>query len=128
MSSVNEDFKQKMSEWVALKAQLAAIRRDTSVLTKREKALRELLKNHMKQSDIDTVRVKEKIKVNLKTTPGKKKTMPKAIMEVIQRGLALYFGGDLARVEGAVNAIIDAMPDGPEKETISLTGLKALEN
>jgi hypothetical protein len=127
MASVNEDFKQKMNEWVALKAQLAAIRKDTSVLTKREKTLRESLKNHMKQADIDTVKVKEKLKVNLKTTPGKKKTLPKAILEVIQRGLAIYFGGDLARVEGAVNAIVDVMPDGPEKETISLTGLKALE-
>lgn len=126
MSSVNEEFKQKMNEWVALKAQLASIRRDTSVLTKREKTLRESLKHHMKESDIDTVKLKDKLKVNLKTTPGKKKSLPKALLEVIQRGLSLYFGGDLARVEGAVNAITDAMPDGPDKDTISLTGLKAL--
>jgi len=126
MSSVNDDFKQKMNEWVALKAQLAAIRKDTAVLSKREKSLRESLKNHMKQAEIDTVKVKEKLKVNLKTTPGKKKTLPKAILEVIQRGLALYFGGDLARVEGAVNAINDAMPEGPEKDVISLTGLSQL--
>jgi hypothetical protein len=38
----------------------------------------------------------------------------------------MYFGGDLARVEGAVNAIIDVMPEGPDKDTISLTGLKTL--
>jgi len=127
MASVNEDFKQKMNEWVALKAQLAAIRKDTSVLTKREKTLRESLKNHMKQADIDTVKLKEKLKVNLKTTPGKKKTLPKALFEIIQRGLSLYFGGDLARVEGAMNAITDAMPEGPDRETISLTGLKAVD-
>lgn len=128
MASVNEDFKQKMNEWVALKAQLAAIRKDTSVLTKREKTLRESLKNHMKQADIDTVKLKEKLKVNLKTTPGKKKTLPKALFEIIQRGLSLYFGGDLARVEGAMNAITDAMPEGPDRETISLTGLKTVDS
>jgi Family of unknown function (DUF5760) len=122
----SEDFKQRMNEWVALKAQLASIRRDTQVLSKREKELRQIVMKHMKNSEIDTVNVKEKVKVDLKTTPGKRKSIPKAIVDIIQRGLTLYFGGDLARVEGAVNAILDSAPETPQKEVISVRGLSKL--
>jgi len=122
---MSEIFKQKMNEWVALKAQLAAIRKDTQVLTKREKDLREFITKEMKQSEIDTVKVKE-VKVNLKSAPPKRKSLPKHVMEMIQRGLILYFGGDVAKVEGALNAIIDSAPEVPQKDSITVRGLQKL--
>lgn len=122
---MSEAFKHHMNEWVALKAQLAAIRKDTQVLVKREKELRELITKEMKQSEIDTVKVKD-VKVNLKTTEPKRKSLPKQILDMIQRGLSVYFGGDLARVEGAINAIIDSAPEVPQKDSISVRGLQKL--
>lgn len=122
---MSEIFKQKMNEWVALKAQLAAIKKDTQVLTKREKDLREFITKEMKQTEIDTVKVKE-VKVNLKSTPPKRKSLPKQVMEMIQRGLILYFGGDVAKVEGALNAIIDSAPEVPQKDSITVRGLQKL--
>lgn len=123
MSSVNDGFKHRMSEWIALKSQLAAIRKDTSVLSKREKELRELLKNDMKQADIETVNVRDQVKVNLKKTV-KKQSISKPVMGMINTGLSTYFGGDLARVEGATQAILDSSPAPTESEVLSVRGLK----
>lgn len=122
---MSEVFKQKMNEWVALKAQLAAIKKDTQVLTKREKELREFITKEMKQSEIDTVKVKE-VKVNLKSAPPKRKSLPKQVLDMIQRGLILYFGGDVAKVEGAINAIMDSAPEVPQKDSITVRGLQKL--
>ena len=115
------DFKTAMTEWVALKAQLAAARKDLSVLNQREKDLRQFVTIHMKQNDIDTVKVQDKVKVNLKV----KKTKGSITKDVILSGLRSFFGGNEAQVEGAWNAIQDA---APVKETagVSVSGLKAL--
>jgi UDP-N-acetylmuramoylalanine-D-glutamate ligase len=115
------DFKQAMTEWVALKAQLAAARKDLSVLNKREKDLRQFVTQHMKQNEIDTVRVQEKVKVNLKT----KKTRGGITKDVIKKGLHSYFGGNEAQIEGAFQAILDAAPV-QEKAGVSVSGLKEL--
>lgn len=123
MSAVNDGFKHRMSEWISLKSQLAAIRKDTSVLSKREKELRELLKNDMKQADIETVNVRDQVKVNLKKTV-KKQSISKPVMGMINTGLSTYFGGDLARVEGATQAILDSSPAPTENEVLSVRGLK----
>jgi len=48
------DFKTAMTEWVALKAQLAAARKDLQTLNTREKDLRKFVTVHMKQNEIDT--------------------------------------------------------------------------
>ena len=112
-----------MNEWVALKQQLVAIRKDTQVLVKREKELREYITKEMKTSEIDTVKVKD-VKVNLKSNPPKRKSLPKQVLDMIQRGLTLYFGGDVARVEGALNAILDSAPEVPQKDSISVRGLQ----
>ena len=123
MSSVNDGFKHRMSEWIALKSQLAAIRKDTSVLSKREKELRELLKTDMKEAEIDTVNIRDKVKVNLKKKMTKQ-SISKPVMGMISKGLSSYFGGDLARVEGATQAILDSAPEPKENEVISVHGLK----
>ena len=115
------EFKSAMTEWVALKAQLAAARKDLSTLNQREKELRQFVTVHMKQNEIDTVKVQDKVKVNLKT----KKTKGSITKEVIRKGLYAFFGGNEAQVDGAWQAIQDA---APEKETVGVTvsGLKSL--
>ena len=115
------DFKNAMTEWVALKAQLLAARKDLQVLNKREKELRQFVTTHMARNEIDTVRVQEKVKVNLKT----KKTKAPITKDVIRKGLLTFFGGDEAQAEGAFNAIMDAAPI-KESSGVTVSGLKDL--
>ena len=111
------DFKNVMTEWVGLKVQLSAARKDLSVLNLREKELRQFVTEHMARNDIDTVNL-NKVKVNLK----KKKTKGTITKDVIKKGLSAFFGGNEVQVEGAWNAIQDA---APMKETsgVTVTGL-----
>jgi hypothetical protein len=110
-----------MTEWVALKAQLAAARKDLGVLNQREKDLRKFVTIHMKENEIDTVKVQDKVKVNFKT----KTTKGSLTKEVIKKGLGTFFGGNEAQVEGAFQAILDAAPT-KETDGVMVTGLKAL--
>jgi hypothetical protein len=116
-----EQFKQAMTEWVGIKTQLASVRKDLTVLNKREKELREYVTQHMKKNEIDTVRVQEKVKVNLK----KKQSKGPITKDVILKGLRTYFSGDEVRVEGAYQAILDSV-NVKEVSSVSVTGLKAL--
>jgi len=95
-----------MTEWVGLKAQLAAARKDLSVLNGREKDLRKYVTEHMARNEIDTVRVQDKVRVNFK----KKKTRGSLTKDVIKAGLRSFFGGNEAQIEGAFQAILDAAP------------------
>ena len=110
-----------MTEWVSLKAQLAAARKDLSVLTEREKDLRKFVTIEMTRESIDVVKVQDKVKVSLKM----KKTKGSITKDVILSGLCTFFGGNEAQIEGAWNAIQDA---APVKETASVTvsGLKSI--
>lgn len=113
------DFAQVMNEWIALKAQLAEARRDLSVLNQREKELKKYVTVHMSQNDIDTVKVRDHVKVNLK----KKQSKGSITKQVIRVGLMNYFGQDAARVDGAILAIEAAQPLR-DVESVSVTGLK----
>jgi hypothetical protein len=113
------DFANAMNEWIALKTQLAAARRDLAVLNNREKELKKFVTVHMSQNEIDTVKVKDTIKVNLK----KKKSKGGITKDVIRVGLSKYFNDDSARVDGAMQAIIDSQPV-KEVASVSVTGLK----
>jgi hypothetical protein len=115
------DFKAAMTEWVSLKTQLAAARKDLSVLNQREKDLRKFVTEHMKTNEIDTVRVQDKIRVNYK----KSKTKGSLTKDVIKKGLGTFFGGNEAQVEGAFQAIMDAAPV-KEKDGVSIIGIKGL--
>ena len=116
------DFKATMTEWVALKAQLAAARKDLSVLNKREKDLRQIVTRTMKERSIDTVKVNDdKVKVNFKT----KTTKGSLTKDVIKKGLGSYFGGNEAQVEGAFQAILDAAPV-KETDGVTVTGLSSV--
>ena len=116
------DFKSAMTEWVALKAQLAAARKDLSVLNKREKDLRKFVTHEMKERSIDTVKVHDdKVKVNFKT----KQTRGSLTKDVIKKGLGTFFGGNEAQVEGAFQAILDAAPV-KETDGVTVTGLASI--
>ena len=116
------DFKSAMTEWVGLKAQLSAARKDLTVLNQREKDLRKFVTQTMKERSIDTVKVHDdKVKVNFKT----KTTRGSLTKDVIKTGLGMFFGGNEAQVEGAFQAILDAAPI-KETDGVTVTGLKAL--
>lgn len=117
----DERFKQAMTEWVGIKAQLVSVRKDITVLNKREKELREFVTTQMKTLEIDTVKVREKVKVNLKT----KKSKGTITKNVILKGLRTYFSGDEVRVEGAFKAIQDSV-EVKEKSSVTVSGLKDL--
>jgi hypothetical protein len=119
MHLIEMDFANAMNEWIALKTQLAAARRDLAVLNNREKELKKFVTVHMSQNEIDTVKVKDTIKVNLK----KKKSKGGITKDVIRVGLSKYFNDDSARVDGAMQAIIDSQPV-KEVASVSVTGLK----
>ena len=114
------EFAEIMNEWISLKTQLSAARRDLAVLNKREKELKNFVTKHMAQNEIDTVKVKDKVKVNLKM----KKTKGGITKDVIRIGLMNYFEQDAGRTDGAMQAIIAAAPT-KEVASVSVTGLKA---
>ena len=87
------------------------------VLNEREKQLKEFIKTFMKNQSLDLINLK-KGKVTLKTTV-KKSSMTR---EAVRNGLSVYFGGDEAKVDGAIQCIIDNL-DSEEADVISLTGL-----
>jgi hypothetical protein len=114
------NLKQLIEEWAGLKKQITAVRADVSVLVKREKELAGLIKESMKQNDVEDVKLNDK-KVRLRTKEGKG-SMTK---DVVVNGLTTYFGGDTVKVEGAMKSIIDCLP---AKTTSSLSLLKNGDN
>ena len=87
----------------------------------REGFIREFVTVHMKTHEIDTVRVHDKVKVNLNTKNAK----GGITKEVIKKGLLTYFSGDEVRTEGAFQAITDAAPV-TSKSSVTVVGLKAM--
>ena len=121
-SEITYEFRAAMASWVELKTQLASARQDMKVLNNREKQLKEYIKGYMKTQQIDNVNLK-KGKVAIRHTV-KKSTMTR---EAVRSGLAIYFTDDETKVEGAMNCIIDNLPQ-TETDVISLTGLEKKGN
>jgi hypothetical protein len=115
------DFKNATNEWIAIKTQLAAARKDLSTLNQREKELRKFVTKHMGEHNIDTVNVQDKVKVNFKV----KKVKGSITKDVIRKGLHTFFGGNEAQVEGAFNAIQDAV-DVKEVAGVNVSGINKL--
>ena len=115
------DFKNATNEWIAIKTQLAAARKDLGTLNQREKELRKFVTKHMGEHNIDTVNVQDKVKVNFKL----KKVKGSITKDVIKRGLATYFSGNEVQVEGAYNAIQDAV-EVKEIPGVNVSGIKKL--
>jgi hypothetical protein len=114
---ITEEFRSAMADWVQLKTQLTEARKDMKVLNEREKQLKEFIKTFMKNQSLDLINLK-KGKVTLKTTM-KKSSMTR---EAVRNGLNIYFGGDEAKVDGAIQCILDNL-ESEEADVISLTGL-----
>jgi hypothetical protein len=80
------DFKNATNEWISIKTQLAAARKDLSTLNTREKELRKFVTQHMQQNEIDTIKVRDKVKVNFKL----KKVKGSITKEIIKKGLLTF--------------------------------------
>lgn len=119
--SADEKFKQVMTEWVGIKTQLTSVRKDLSVLNKRERELREFITKQMITLDIDAVKLRDKIKVNLRS----KKIKGSITKQVIMKGLTNYFHGDETKATEVFQHIVDATPM-KESNSVSITGLKDL--
>lgn len=117
MAEVSEEFRKHMTELVELKKQVTEARKDLKVLTDREKVIKKFIQSEMSQKKIDTINLR-KGKVSLKTSMKK----PSYTKKTVETGLTTFFQGDSAKVEGAINCIVDATPS-VETSTLSLTGI-----
>ncbi len=118
MSSVPNELSDSVSKLVELTKQLSEAKSDIKVLNQEEKRLKENVKKHMVSQGIDTINLR-KGKISLRKSVRKSGMSKDAIKE----GLSKFFGGDEAKVEGALNAIQDNLAI-KESTSLSLTGIK----
>jgi polyphosphate kinase 2 (PPK2 family) len=119
MSEITEDFRKAMADWVELKKQLTEARNDMKVLNQREKELKKFIMGYMQEEKIDKINLK-KGKVTLRETK-KTETLKK---EHVETGLRTFFGGDEAKIEGAISCIMDGL-EKKSSSVISLTGINS---
>lgn len=112
------DLKTTIEEWVGLKSQITAVRKDISFLVKREKDLAAIIKQSMADNDVEDIKMNDR-KVKLRTKEAK----GGITKEVIKTGLVMYFSGDEVKVEGAIKCIEDSAPV-KQRSTLSLFGPK----
>ena len=118
MASVSNDLSDTVSKLIELTKQLSEAKSDIKILNQEEKRLKENVKMQMVNQGIDTINLR-KGKISLRTSIRKSGINK----DVIREGLYQYFGGDEAKIEGAINAIQDNLKT-KETTSISLTGIK----
>jgi acid phosphatase class B len=118
MTSVSNELSESVSKLVELTKQLSEAKADIKVLNQEEKRLKENVKKHMVSQGIDTINLR-KGKISIRKSVRKGGMNKDAIRE----GLLKFFGGDEAKVEGALNAIKDGLKV-TESTSLSLTGIK----
>jgi uncharacterized protein YggU (UPF0235/DUF167 family) len=116
--SVPNELSESVSKLVELSKQLSEAKSDIKILNQEEKRLKESVKRHMLDQGIDTINLR-KGKISLRKSV-RKGSMNK---DAIKDGLLQFFGGDEAKVEGALNAIQDNLKV-KESTSLSLTGIK----
>jgi hypothetical protein len=116
--SVPNELSESVAKLVELSKQLSEAKSDIKILTQEEKRLKEAVKSHMVGQGIDTINLR-KGKISLRKSV-RKGSMNK---DAIREGLLNFFGGDEAKVEGALNAIQDNIKV-KESTSLSLTGIK----
>lgn len=118
MSGVSNELSETVSKLVDLSKQLSDAKSDIKILNQEEKRLKENVKKHMVDQGIDTINLR-KGKISIR------KSVRKAGMskDAVKDGLHTFFGGDEAKVEGALNAIKDGLKT-KESTSLSLTGIK----
>jgi hypothetical protein len=118
MTSVSNELSESVSKLVELTKQLSEAKADIKVLNQEERRLKENVKKHMVDQGIDTINLRKgKISIRKSVRKG---SMTK---DAIHDGLLKFFGGDEAKVEGALNAIKDGLKV-KESTSLSLTGIK----
>ena len=118
MTTVSNQLSESVSKLVELTKQLSEAKADIKVLNQEEKRLKENVKKHMVDQGIDTINLRKgKISIRKSVRKG---SMTK---DAIHEGLLKFFGGDEAKVEGALNAIKDGLKV-KESTSLSLTGIK----
>ena len=116
--SVPNELSASVAKLVELSKQLSEAKSDIKILNQEEKRLKEAVKKHMIDQGIDTINLRKgKISIRKSVRKG---SMNK---DAIREGLLKFFGGDEAKVEGALNAIQDNLKV-KESTSISLTGIK----
>ena len=116
--SVPNELSASVAKLVELSKQLSEAKSDIKILNQEEKRLKEAVKKHMIDQGIDTINLRKgKISIRKSVRKG---SMNK---DAIKDGLLQFFGGDEAKVEGALNAIQDNLKV-KESTSISLTGIK----
>ena len=118
MASVTNALSETVSKLVDLTKQLAEAKSDIKILNQEEKRLKENVNKHLVSQAIDTINLR-KGKISLRKSVRKSGMSKDAIKE----GLSKFFGGDEAKVEGALNAIQDNLAI-KESTSLSLTGIK----
>jgi hypothetical protein len=116
--SVPNELSESVSKLVELSKQLSEAKSDIKILNQEEKRLKESVKKHMIDQGIDTINLR-KGKISLRKSVRKSGINKDAIKD----GLLKFFGGDEAKVEGAINAIQDGLKVR-ESTSLSLTGIK----
>ena len=116
--SVPNELSESVSKLVELSKQLSEAKSDIKILNQEEKRLKESVKRHMLDQGIDTINLR-KGKISLRKSVRKSGINKDAIKD----GLLKFFGGDEAKVEGAINAIQDGLKV-KESTSLSLTGIK----
>jgi len=116
--SVPSELSESVSKLVELSKQLSEAKSDIKILNQEEKRLKESVKKHMIDQGIDTINLR-KGKISLRKSVRKSGINKDAIKD----GLLKFFGGDEAKVEGAINAIQDGLKVR-ESTSLSLTGIK----
>ena len=116
--SVPNELSESVSKLVDLSKQLSEAKSDIKILNQEEKRLKESVKKHMISQGIDTINLR-KGKISIRKTVRKSGINKDAIKD----GLLKFFGGDEAKVEGAINAIQDGLKV-KETTSLSLTGIK----
>jgi hypothetical protein len=118
MTTVSNELSESVSKLVELTKQLSEAKSDIKILNQEEKRLKEVVKTHMVSQGIDTINLR-KGKISIRKTV-RKGSMNK---DAIKDGLLVFFSGDEAKVEGALNAIKDNLKT-KESTSLSLTGIK----
>ena len=121
MTEVSNDLSENVSKLVELAKQLKEAKSDIKVLNQAEKQLKENIKKCMVDQGIDTINLR-KGKISLRKTNRKSSKTKDAVKD----GLGIFFGGNEAQVEGAMNAIQDNLKI-KESVSISITGIKGKE-
>lgn len=118
MTEVSNELSENVSKLVELTKQLKEAKSDIKVLNQAEKQLKENIKRCMMDQGIDTINLR-KGKISLRKT-NRKSSMTK---DAVKDGLGIFFGGNEAQIEGAMNAIQDNLKI-KESVSLAITGIK----